>query len=196
MVRSSSTAASCIRPIVSCQPNCAVFWISRYLASKHGSATYRKALGQRRAARGATKREIAVPPSALMLLQKVTSTVPRRMPRCPLLAQSGHPEMSAICPLSGVKRTSAMSSRTKVMLAKLVVFSPNDLVDYRLRVFVPMPCPTALADPDGDFGTTKNITLIGPLAETDLLIASSDTAALAKIAALRVVCFGHGPHRS
>jgi len=104
--------------------------------------------------------------------------------------------MSAICPLSGVKRTSAISSRTKVMLAKLVVFSPNDLVDYRLRVFVPMPCPTALADPDGDFGTTKNITLIGPLAETDLLIASSDTAALAKIAALRVVCFGHGSHRS
>jgi hypothetical protein len=29
--------------------------------------------------------------------------------RCtsPLLAQSGHPEMSAICPLSEVKRTSA-----------------------------------------------------------------------------------------
>jgi len=89
-----------------------------------------------------------------------------------------------------------MSTRTKVVLAKLVVFSPNDLVDGHLRVFVPMPYPTALADPDGDFGTTKNIALIGPLAETDLLIASRDTATLAKIAALHVGCIGHGPHRS
>ena len=89
-----------------------------------------------------------------------------------------------------------MSTRTKVVLTKLVVFPPNDLVDDRLRVFVPMPCPTALANPDGDFGTTKNIALIGPLAETDLLIASDDTATLAKIAALHVVYVGHGPHRS
>jgi hypothetical protein len=28
------------------------------------------------------------------------------------------------------------------------------------------------------------------------LITSDDTATLAKIAALRVVCVGHGPHRS
>jgi len=59
-----------------------------------------------------------------------------------------------------------------------------------------MLCPAAVTNPDGDFGTTKDIALIGPLAEPDRLIALGDTATLAKIAALRVVCVGHGPHRS
>src|SRR5262245_23504065 len=59
-----------------------------------------------------------------------------------------------------------------------------------------MLCPAAVTNPDGDFGTTKDITLIGPLAETDRLIASSHAATLAKIAALHVVCVGHDPHRS
>jgi hypothetical protein len=83
-----------------------------------------------------------------------------------------------------------------LVLAKLVVFLPNDLFDDRLCVLVPIPCPALLADPDGDFGTTKNIALIGPLAESDPLTASGDTATLAKIATLHVVCVGHGPHRS
>src|SRR5262249_25554974 len=47
---------------------------------------------------------------------------------CRLLALSGHPEMSAICPLSGVKRTSAgdcrqspfMSTRPSTTLADLL----------------------------------------------------------------------------
>src|SRR5262249_5259161 len=88
-----------------------------------------------------------------------------------------------------------MSTRTKV-LTKLVVFSPNDLVDDHLCVLIPMPCPAAVTNPEGDFGTTKDIALIGPLAETDPFIASGDVAMLAKIAALHVVCVGHGPHRS
>src|SRR5215831_1847900 len=80
-----------------------------------------------------------------------------------------------------------MSTRTKVVLTKLVVFSPNDLVDDRLCVLIPMPCPAAVTNPEGDFGTTKDIALIGPLAETDPFIASGDVATLAKIAALHVV---------
>jgi hypothetical protein len=67
-----------------------------------------------------------------------------------------------------------MSTRTKVVLTKLVVFSPNDLVDDRLCVLIPMLCPAAVTNPDGDFGTTKNIALIGRLAESDPLIASGD----------------------
>src|SRR6516165_3912853 len=82
------------------------------------------------------------------------------------------------------------------ILAQLVVFSPNDLFDDRLRDLIPMLCPAAVTNPDGDFGTTKDITLIRPLAETDRLIASSHAATLAKIAALHVVCVGHDPHRS
>ena len=89
-----------------------------------------------------------------------------------------------------------MSKRTKVVLMKLVVFSPNDLVDNRLCVLIPMPCPAAVTNPEGDFGTTKDIALIGQLAETDPFIASGDVAMLAKIAALHVVRVGHGPHRS
>src|SRR5262249_11881218 len=77
-----------------------------------------------------------------------------------------------------------MSTRTKVVLTKLVVFSPNDLVDDRLCVLIPMLCPAAVTNPDGDFGTTKDIALIGTLAETDPLIASGDAATLAKIAAI------------
>src|SRR5262249_27031827 len=82
------------------------------------------------------------------------------------------------------------------ILAQLVVFSLNDLFDDRLRDLIPMLCPAAVTNPDGDFGTTKDITLIGPLAETDRLIASNHAATLAKIAALHVVCVGHDPHRS
>ncbi len=82
------------------------------------------------------------------------------------------------------------------ILAKLVVFSPNDLFDDRLCDLIPMLRPAAVANADRDFGTTKDIALIGPLAETDRLIASGDAATLAKIAALHVVCVGHGPHRS
>jgi hypothetical protein len=89
-----------------------------------------------------------------------------------------------------------MSTRTKVVLTKLVVFSPNDLVDDRLCVLIPMLCPAAVTNPDGDFDTTKNIAFIGRLAESDPLIASGDAATLAKIAALQVGCVGHGPHRS
>src|SRR5262245_14140333 len=80
-----------------------------------------------------------------------------------------------------------MSTRTKVVLTKLVVFSPNDLVDDRLCVLIPMPCPAAVTNPEGDFGTTKDVALIGPLAETDPFIASADVATLAKIAALHGV---------
>jgi hypothetical protein len=104
----------------------------------------------------------------------------------------------------GAKPTSASGCPTiaiykythQVVLTKLVVFLPNDLVDDRLRVLIPMLCPAAVTNPDGDFGTTKDIALIGPLAETDPLIASGDAATLAKIAALHVVCVRHGPHRS
>src|SRR5262249_7209119 len=56
-----------------------------------------------------------------------------------------------------------MSTRTKVVLTKLVVFSPNDLVDDRLCVLIPMVCRSS-HKPRGDFGTTKDIA--GPLAET------------------------------
>src|SRR5215475_9829301 len=89
-----------------------------------------------------------------------------------------------------------MSTRTKVVLTKLVVFSPNDLVDDRLCVLIPMLCPAEVTNPYRDFGTTKDIALIGPLAETDPFIASGDVAMLAKIAGLHVVRVGHGPHRS
>src|SRR6516164_9107681 len=82
------------------------------------------------------------------------------------------------------------------ILAQLVVFSPNDLFDDRLCDLIPMLCPAAVTNPDGDFATTKDIALIGPLAETDRLIVSSHAATLAQIAALHVVCVGHGPHRS
>src|SRR5262249_22471850 len=75
----------------------------------------------------------------------------------------------------------------QVVLTKVVVFSTNDLVDDRLCVLIPMLCPTAVTNPEGDFGTTKDI---GPLAETDPFIASGDVATLAKIAALQVVCVG------
>src|SRR5262249_59969021 len=74
-----------------------------------------------------------------------------------------------------------MSTRTKVALTKLVVFSPNDLVDDRLCVLIPMPCPAAVTNPYGDFSTTKDIALIGPLAETDPFIPSADVALLRKI---------------
>src|SRR5262249_51005765 len=80
--------------------------------------------------------------------------------------------------------------------AQLVVFSPNDLFDDGLRDLIPMLCPAAVTNPDGDFGTTKDIPLIGPLAETHRLIASGDAATLAKIAELHVVGVGHGPRRS
>ena len=86
-----------------------------------------------------------------------------------------------------------MSTRTKVVLTKLVVFSPNDLVDDRLCVLIPMLCPAAVTNPDGDFDTTRDIALIGTLAETDPFIASGDVATLAKIAALHLVCVGLGP---
>ena len=76
-----------------------------------------------------------------------------------------------------------MSTRTKVMLTKLIVFSPNNLVDDRLCDLIPMLCPAAVTHPEGDFGTTKDI---GPLAETDPFFASGDVATLAKIAALIV----------
>src|SRR5262245_25951827 len=56
-----------------------------------------------------------------------------------------------------------MSTRTKVVLTKLVVFSPNDLVDDRLCVLIPMVCRSS-HKPRGDFGTRKDIA--GPLAET------------------------------
>src|SRR5207248_10953355 len=59
-----------------------------------------------------------------------------------------------------------------------------------------MLCPAAVTNPDADFGPPKHIALIGRLAEGDRLITSGHTATLAKIAALRVVCVGHGPHRS
>ena len=57
-----------------------------------------------------------------------------------------------------------MSTRTKVVLTKLVVFSPNDLVHDRLCVLIPMLCPAAVTNLEGDFGTTKDIALIGTLA--------------------------------
>src|SRR6516164_5672258 len=72
----------------------------------------------------------------------------------------------------------------------------DDLFDDRLCDLIPMLCPAAVTNPDGDFGTTKDIALIGPLAETDRLIVSSHAATLAKIAALHEVCVRHGPHRS
>ena len=68
----------------------------------------------------------------------------------------------------GAKRTSASGCLTiavyeythQVVLTKVVVFSTNDLVDDRLCVLIPMLCPTAVTNPEGDFGTTKDI---GPL---------------------------------
>ena len=82
------------------------------------------------------------------------------------------------------------------ILAQLGVFSPNDLFDDRLCDLIPMLRLAAVANADRDFGTTKDIALVGPLAETDRLIECGDAATLAKIAALHVVCVGHGPHRS
>ena len=49
-----------------------------------------------------------------------------------------------------------------------------------------MLCPAAVTNLEGDFGTTKDIALIGSLAETDPFIASGDVATLAKIAALHL----------
>ena len=98
--------------------------------------------------------------------------------------------------VSGLPKSRFMSTRTKIVLTKLVVFSPNDLVDDRLCVLIPVLCPAAVTNPDGDFDTTKDRALIGTLAETDPFIASGDVATLAKIAALHLVWVGHGPHRS
>jgi hypothetical protein len=49
------------------------------------------------------------------------------------------------------------------ILAKLVVFSPNDLFDDRLCDLIPMLRLAAVANADRDFGTTKDIALVGPL---------------------------------
>jgi hypothetical protein len=92
----------------------------------------------------------------------------------------GEPDISQRLPISRF-----MSTRTKIVLTKLVVFSPNDLVDDRLCVLIPVLCTAAVTNPDGDFDTTKDVALIGTLAETDPFIASGDVATLAKIAALR-----------
>src|SRR5215468_10674109 len=48
-----------------------------------------------------------------------------------------------------------MSTRTKAVLTKLVVFSPNDLVDDRLCVLIPMRCPEAVTNPEGGFRHDK-----------------------------------------
>src|SRR5215510_874253 len=72
----------------------------------------------------------------------------------------GEPDISQQLPKSRF-----MSTRTKIVLTKLVVFSPNDLVDDRLCVLIPMLCPAAVTNPDGDFDTTKDIALIGTLVE-------------------------------
>jgi hypothetical protein len=93
----------------------------------------------------------------------------------------GKPDISQRLPKSRF-----MSTRTKVVLTKLAVFSPNDLVDDRLCVLIPMRCPAAVTNLEGDFGTTKDIALIGSLAETNPFMASGDVATLAKIAALHL----------
>ena len=101
----------------------------------------------------------------------------------------------------GAKRTSASGCLTiavyeythQVVLTTLVVFSTTDLVDDRLCVLIPMLYPAAVTNLEGDFGTTNDV---GPLAETDPFIASGVAATLAKIAALHVVCVGHGARRS
>jgi hypothetical protein len=57
----------------------------------------------------------------------------------------------------GAKRTSASGCLTiavyeythQVVLTKLVVFSTTDLVDDRLCVLIPMPCPAAVTTPRG-----------------------------------------------
>src|SRR5215831_7995516 len=79
---------------------------------------------------------------------------------------------------------------------KLLVFAPNRLLDDRLGVRVPVSRPAAIADADGDFGAAKDVALVGPLPECDLLLLSGDLAVPAKIAALRVVWLGHVPRRS
>src|SRR5215831_4049096 len=73
-----------------------------------------------------------------------------------------------------------MSTRTKVVLTKLVVFSPNDLVDDRLYVLIPMPCPAAVTNPEGDFGTTKDMSLSVHWRKLIPFIASSDWPRLQK----------------
>jgi hypothetical protein len=101
----------------------------------------------------------------------------------------GEPDISQRLPKSRF-----MSTHTKIVLTKLVVFSPNDLVDDRLCVLIPMLCPAAVTNPDGDFDTTKDIALIGTLAETDPFIAAGDVACKNRSAAPRVR--RTWPHRS
>src|SRR5262249_61188692 len=52
----------------------------------------------------------------------------------------GEPDISQRLPKSRF-----MSTRTKIVLTKLVVFSANDLVDDRLCVLIPMLCPAAVS---------------------------------------------------
>src|SRR5215472_8966520 len=62
----------------------------------------------------------------------------------------GEPDISQRLPQSRF-----MSTRTKAVLTKLVVFSPNDLVDDRLCVLIPMRCPEAVTNPEGGFRHDK-----------------------------------------
>jgi hypothetical protein len=56
---------------------------------------------------------------------------------------------------NGFATSSGVNKSAKIVLAKLVVLSPNDLFNDRLCVLVPIPCPALLADPDGDFARQK-----------------------------------------
>jgi hypothetical protein len=74
---------------------------------------------------------------------------------------------------------------------KLFVFCPDNRFDDCFGIRVPMPCTAAVAPADGDRGTTEYVSLIGPLAECNLLAVSSDKTFLAKIAILDVMWVGH-----
>jgi hypothetical protein len=79
------------------------------------------------------------------------------------------------------------------VLTKLVLFPPDDLVDDRLCVLIPMLCPAAVTNLEGISERQKTSVRWRKLIS---FIASGDVATLAKIAALDVVCVGHGARRS
>ena len=64
------------------------------------------------------------------------------------------------------------------------VFPPNRVFDDRLCVLVPMAGPTVVADAEWNGHAAGDVAPVSPLAKRDVLVAPSETAALAEIAVL------------
>ena len=55
------------------------------------------------------------------------------MNSCPLLAQSGHPQLHCTCPLSGVKRTKVLAAPVSARSERTVHSVTNQYRGFRVR---------------------------------------------------------------